>query len=87
MQHQPARGLDRPAEQHRLQRRGLRSVDAELLVDLAQRQIVDLVVDDDAERAVVVVLADEDHALLEALVRHGRRGDQEAADQGGGRRA
>ena len=84
MQHQAARGLDRAAEQHRPLGRRVRHFDAELLVDLAERQVVDLVVDDDAERAVVIVLADEDHALLEALVRHGGRGDQEAADQGGG---
>ena len=58
--------------------------DAELLVDLAQRQIIDAVVDDDPERAVVVVLADEDNALAEALIRHGRRRDQKAANQRGG---
>jgi hypothetical protein len=61
-----------------------RHFDAELLVDLPERQIVDLVVHDDAERAVVVVLAHKNHAFLEALVGHRRRGDQEAADQGGG---
>src|SRR5471030_475144 len=92
MQDQAARGLDRAAEQHwRLGGHG-RHVDAELLVDLAQRQVVDLVVHDDAQRALVVMLADKDDALLEALIRHGWRCDQEAADQirggqigGGGR--
>ena len=38
---------------------------------------------DDAERAVGVVLADEHDALLEALVRHGRRRYEEAAYQRG----
>ena len=85
MQDEPARRLDRPAEKHPLVGVGRRHRDAELLVDLAQRQIVDAVVDDDTERTVVVVLAEKDHALAEALVRHGRRGNQEAADQGGGR--
>ena len=61
----------------------MRDFDTELLVDFAKRQVVDLVIDDDAERAVGVVLADEDHAFLEALVRHGGGGDQEAADQRG----
>ena len=40
MQNQPARGLDRAAEQHRPFRRDLGDLDAELLVDLAERPVL-----------------------------------------------
>jgi hypothetical protein len=77
MQHEPPIGLDRSSLQHRLAaNRRRRRGHFQLFEDVGQFHL-QRAVDDDAQRAVGVVLPDEGHGLGEVRVRHGGHGDQE----------
>ena len=77
MQHEPAVDLHRTAEMDgRRAQRVVGERDVDLLEQRRQRH-VDRLVDDDAQRAVLVVLAHVRERVREMRIGHGRHGDQE----------
>jgi hypothetical protein len=86
VQHEASLGLHRAAEIDRRVGEVL-AVEAQLdLLEQVPELDVDRLVDDQAERTLVVVLAQVDHGPGERVVRHARHGDQELVRQvdGGG---
>ena len=85
MQHEAAIDLHRAAEMHRaFAQPGVVERDVDLLEQRGQRHVGRLV-DDDAERAVLVVLADVGERVRKMRIRHRRHGDQEVMREIGGR--
>ena len=85
MQHEAAIDLHGAAEMHRpLAQLGVGERDVDLLEQRGERHVRRLV-DDDAERAVLVVLADVRQRVRKMRVRHRRHGDQEVMREIGGR--
>ena len=84
VQHEAAVDLDRAAEMHgRVADVGIRERNVDLLEQRRQHHVGRLV-DDDAERAVLVVLADERQRVREIGIGHRRHGDQEVVREVGG---
>ena len=84
VQHEAAVDLDRPAEHHR---RFAQRLVAERHVDLLEQRRqrhLDRPVDDEAERALGVVLADVGQRMGEVRIRHAGHGDQEMMGEGDG---
>ena len=85
VQHEAAIDLHGAAEMHRpLAQLGIGERNIDLLEERGQRHVRRLV-DDDAERAVLVVLADVRQRVRKVRVRHRRHGDQEVMREIGGR--
>src|SRR5689334_9504564 len=79
MQHEAVVELHRAAEEHRLRhQRRVAQLDVHLLEQRLERD-VDRAVHHDAERAALVVLADEGEGAGKIRVRHRRHGDEEVA--------
>ena len=82
MQHKSPLALHRSADQHRLFRRLIGMVDAELGHHLAYGEVLGRIIDRDAQGVIRPVHAQKDHRPLKAFVAYAGHGDQQAAGQG-----
>ena len=81
MQHETTIDLHRSAVMHaRFPKIGIAQRNIDLFEECRQGH-VDRLVDDDAERALVVVLANVDQGVGKVRIRHARHGDQEVMGQ------
>jgi len=83
MEHEATAAFDRAAEMHVALQPKPRRLDPELAQELGQAQLLDELVNDNAERALLVVGAHEDDRALEARILHLRHCDKQLTGQRG----
>ncbi|MNN35592.1 hypothetical protein D3C81_1494460 [compost metagenome] len=83
MQDKTALALDRPADQHRPIRHGVRDRRVQLLQHLGQGDARRRLIQPQAHGVFVVMGADQDHCVAETVVVYARHGHQKTPAQGG----
>ena len=76
-------GIDRPAEKHAHVAVDAARIGAERVEQAGDRTLAERPIDDDAERAVVIVLRHQDDGVLERRAAQCRRRDQKLAGKRG----